>query len=89
MSNQYQPTNKAPTLILGVAALIVGLIFLLRRFWYAGVALAVIGIALLIYSTTIHEWCAPKNVKFGAAFGEMMWKSPSVHDCLRLVYGSW
>jgi hypothetical protein len=89
---QYVPTAKAPAILLGIILTILGAGLLSKGRWkYSvpiGAVLIVGGLGAVIYSTTIHEWCAPAGrLKFSQEFGAAFWHGPNAWDCYHLVLG--
>jgi hypothetical protein len=88
---KWQWTSKGPALLLGVALAIIGAVVTHRRksLWL-GLILIVSGAALILFSSTVHGWCAPTTSKFGGAhWGSGFFTQPTVHDCVRLVWPGW
>lgn len=87
---QWQWTSKLPALLGGLLAIIVGYLLASRggRFVLLGIILMAAGMWAVIYSATVHEWCAPKTAKFNTMqFGQGFWHGPSAYDCWYLVRG--
>lgn len=91
---QAQWTAKLPALVLGIVAIAVALLVAKGRWRYSApiaVAMLVLGVSLVVFSTTVHGWCAPSTAKWGGgAFGQTaFWHGASVHDCVRMIYPHW
>lgn len=91
---QWQGTGKASSLITGLLLILLGLLGILvtkGRWRYSlpiGAGLIAAGLVAVIYSTTIHAWCAPVGAAaFGAEWGAGFWHGPSAWDCWHLIYG--
>lgn len=88
-NGQWQATAKGPLLIAGLILSLLGIVVTKGRWRYSlpiGAALIGGGIAAVIYSTTIHAWCAPVGaVAFGQEWGGGFWHGPSAWDCWHLV----
>lgn len=86
---QWQWTNKGPALLLGVILTLAGVLVINGRWKYSlpiGAVLIAGGLTAVVYSTTVHEWCAPAGrMKFGAEFGSAFWHGPNAWDCWHLV----
>ena len=88
--SDWRWTGKLPAVVIGAVLAATGWMLARHggRWALLGICLLVAGTATLIYSTTIHEWCAPITGKFGtAAFGGGLFHAPSVWDCYSLVRG--
>ena len=82
-------TLKGPALIVGLVLTFAGLLLFNGRWRWsipAAAALLVAGFLTVMYSTTVHGWCAPVDARFGnMAFGSGYWHGPSAWDCWHLV----
>jgi hypothetical protein len=85
---QWRWTAKFWLAIIGVVFAVLGFCLSTRggRWTVIGAAFIFAGLAALIWSSTLHTWCAPANVKWGANFGQLLWHAPSFWDCVYLVH---
>jgi hypothetical protein len=90
-NQQWQMSNKAPALLIGLLLILGGFLLVKGRWRYSvpiGLALIAGGFGAVIYSTTIHEWCAPVGAaRFGKEWGSGFWHGPNAWDCYHLVMG--
>lgn len=87
---EWRWTSKIYSLLIGLLLLAVGFLLSSRggRFTLLGVLLMAAGMWALIYSSTVHGWCAPVSAKFDKmAWGQGFWHEPSAYDCWYLVRG--
>lgn len=89
---QWQATAKAPLLLVGTLLLGLGALIVSNGRWRYSLPIGAMlvggGLALVIYSTTIHAWCAPVGAAaFGQQWGAGFWHGPSAWDCYHLVMG--
>jgi hypothetical protein len=85
----YEATAKAPTLIIGLLLILGGFLIVKGRWRYSlpiGAVLIAGGLGAVIYSTTIHEWCAPAGaIRWSSDFGAAFWHGPNAWDCWHAV----
>jgi len=83
-------TIDLPLLVFGLLAILAGW-FIMRGGIMAGAAaatLVVIGLVAAIWSSSIHNWCVPDDMKWGRVPVQQMRfhdGPPSLRDCLALV----
>lgn len=88
-NQNWRWTSKGPTLVFGLLSVLLGLLLLGKRWRYAlpiAFVLLAGGFLTIVYSTTVHGWCAPTGAAaFGAQWGSGFWHGPSAWDCWHLV----
>lgn len=89
-NQDWQWTNKGPALIIGAVLMALGGFLLVKGRWKFSIPAAVLclafGFSFIVYSTTVHEWCAPAGrMRWSSEFGSGFWHGPSAWDCWHLV----
>jgi hypothetical protein len=82
--NDVRMTRKLPALVGGIIAIAGGLIAGSRGRRSAGIVLILLGLAFVIYSSTIKEWCTLHERGWGGmrVWGDTEFGS-SLGECLR------
>ena len=86
--NSWKPTAKLPLLVLGVFAVLLGWFLTLRGTMKAliiGGVLILGGLGMIVWSSSIHNWCVPDDMKWGSGpFTKMRFHDgpPVLQDCL-------
>ena len=82
MNGQVKWTAKLPAIILGVLSLLGAGIATRQGRVIAGVVLIILGLAFVIYSFTIKEWCELHAYAWQNAWGELSFNG-TLGECIR------